>query len=249
MPLVPNSSLFRFCFFLTFTTFCLAELANSAAAQTMMPTVSETALSVMPNPDGSVTFTANITTDDRTQPVGSLKIVDESAETLIGIVDALQPSIRVRDLAPGTHEIRAYYSGSDGVFPYLTEPSVSVPLIYKVRAAPNVDLSVLQDGSGSQLVTLKATVTGQGGPARGRVVFREDERILAVQALDSDGQTSFITSALDEGSHRIAAEYQGNEVLAPAVSFTRIADIGAVRFHNAMIFRRAVLPIRVISSN
>jgi hypothetical protein len=258
MPLVPKSlnfpisnnlSLVRIAASITLAAFGLVAGAGRAHAQTMTPTLSDTALTCVSNPDGSVTFNVNVTTSDRTPAVGSVKIVDESAETLIGIIDALQPSIRVRDLAPGMHEIRAYYSGSDGVFPYLTEGSVSPIVDYMALAPSTVELETLQDADGSRLVTLKASVTAQGAPVQGRVTFSEGSRVLASQALDGAGQAAFITSALDDGSHRIVAEYKGNAVVATGVSLTHVVDVGGARFHNATLFRRAAQLSRTLSSS
>lgn len=211
---------------------------SAAQAQEATPSISETALTSTANPDGSVTFTALVTTSDRTLPVGSVKFVDETTEQLVGVVDALSAIIRVPPLPAGPHSIRAYYSGSPGYFPYVTEPSVSTTLIYRSLAAPRIDLVTSQNGSpGSQLVTLTVRVTAPGMTPRGLVRFREGERVLATQTLDSDGEAAFITSALEEGSHRIVADYQGCSTLAAATSLTRVVDVGRAKFRNTVVFR------------
>ncbi len=215
----------------------VSAFSRAANAQAMIPTLSETSLTYTTNSDGSVTFKASITTTDRAPATGSVKFVDETTQTLIGVVDALEASIRVPQLPPGEHSVRAYYSGSDGVFPYVTGASASPPLQYASLILPRVDLATLQDVAGSQLVTLTATVTAPDAKPRGLVVFKTGDRVLATQALDSSGRAAFITSALDEGSHRIVAAYQGSATLAPAVSTTLIVDVGQDGFNNALVVR------------
>ncbi len=216
------------------SAFALAlSRSSSALAQSeMLPLLTTISLDSLAHPDGSVTFKTSVTGRNGLMPNGSVKIVDETTQNLVAVFDVSDREIRVPQLPAGSHVLRAYYSGSDQYFPYVAQPSSSEPLIYNVLMAPRVDLAVVQNAGGAgELVTLTATVLGNALPnsneeLSGLVAFKDGDRVLATQRLDRAGQTSFVTTALEPGSHQIVAQYEGGETFAPAVSAARIVSVG-----------------------
>ena len=223
---------FGFLSFFVFLAFIVTLMfSDSACAQTeMLPLLTTITLNSSPHQDGTVTFETSVTGRNGLMPNGSVKIVDETTQNLVAIFDVSDGGTRVRQLAAGPHLLRAYYSGSDAYFPYVAQPSVSDSLAYNVLMSSSVDLAVLQnDGGAGELITLTATVSGQSGRTSGLsglVVFMDGDRLLATQRLDRAGQASFVTTALEQGAHRIVAQYEGGETFGPAASAARVVSVG-----------------------
>jgi hypothetical protein len=206
-----------------------AWFAGAASAQSVIAsedTVVTLTSSANPAVDGSVTFTASVTTSQGTAvPDGHIAFRDMTTLRLLAWTPVSNPSVTIADLSPGQHLIRADYSGTDSFLPLVVQPSQSAPLVETVRAKPEVTLSSSQDdGALGQAVTLTVRVSSKFGTPTGTVTFRDGNSVLAAYvALDARGVASFTTSALCVGAHAVVAEYDGNVDHARAVS-QRLGD-------------------------
>jgi hypothetical protein len=192
-----------------------AEIISTETATTLSVSAERSARGA------AVTFTVNIealhaAAARAAVPGGFIDFYDETTARSLGRADVARPSITVSDLAPGAHEIRAYYRGTSDFMPVLMQPSMSQAIMLHVLDQPKLALSVAYSGGGA--VDLTALVSGKGASVpRGAVTFRDGEAVLAASVqLDSSGRASFMTSALTEGSHIFVAEYSGDAIYAPA---------------------------------
>jgi len=194
-----------------------AEVVSTETATTLQISAERSA------PGAAVTLTANIealraAAAHAAVPGGLVDFYDETTARSLGRADVADPSITVSNLAPGVHEIRAYYRGTTDFMPAILQPSTSQSIMLHVLFTPGFQLSVAYSGGGA--VDLAAVVSG-GGPSapRGGVTFRDGDSLLAAGVqLDSSGRARFMTSALTAGSHVFVAEYSGDAVYAPATA-------------------------------
>lgn len=222
----------------------LLSSAGAAFAQSVVlaePTIVTLTSSENPaGPDGSVTFTASVMTQQGGGvPGGTIQFIDETTMAVLGWADVAAPSITVSRLTPGRHPIRADYSGTTDFLPLVVQPSQSALLTQTVLATPDVILSSSQNPSApGQLVTLTAMVTCDAGPPKGTVTFSDGSSVIAAHvALDRSGAASFTTSALTDGTRTIVAQYEGDGEHATAVSQQLVQDVGAARIRHTMLFR------------
>lgn len=202
----------------------LVRLIHGSGEDPRFSTV--TTLQSSANPAGTsdgVTLTASIHRDSVKIEGGTVRFYDETDRWLLGVADAASPSIVVSGLKPGAHVISAHYSGVRDYAAYSIRPSISAPLTQMVLVSPKIALSVLQESSAeSPLLTMTATVIAQPDHPSGSVTFRADEKVLAKRTLDRSGRAAFITSALEKGDHVLSAEYDGDDVFAPATASIRV---------------------------
>jgi hypothetical protein len=169
-----------------------------------------------------VTLTANVeamhvTAARGAVPGGFIDFYDETTARLLGRADPARPSITVSNLAPGAHEIRAYYRGTSDFLPAIMQPSMSQPVTLHVLAAPELALFVANAGGGAVDLTVSVKGFRGGAVPRGTIMFRDGETVLATSVqLDSSGQARFMTSALSAGSHVFVVEYSGDATYAAA---------------------------------
>jgi hypothetical protein len=78
-----------------------------------------------------------------------------------------------------------------------------------------------------QLVTFTATATAHGEPmTTGTVTFRDGTKTLADVAVNDQGQATFATATLSDGTHRVIAAYDPAAAFAPSSSdpLTHVVD-------------------------
>lgn len=108
----------------------------------------------------------------------------------------------------------------------LFEASVSSQAAHKVLASGVAPSSIALDAAPNpsglgQAVTFTARVAGAAGdttPASGSVAFFDGETVIGTADVASGGVARFTTAALAGGSHRITAEYSGDNHYAASVS-------------------------------
>ncbi len=148
-------------------------------------------------PTGTVTFT------DGTKVLGNAPLDSDGRATFT-----------TSSLAAGRHSIAAAYVPADP----LAFSASSATLTQNVTstststsAASTTTLTSTPNPSTfGQPVTFAATVKGNGGTPTGSVVFTDGATALGTAVLDNSGQAAFATSALNAGSHAIAAAYGGD---------------------------------------
>ncbi len=190
----------------------LTQTVNAAA--TTVALTSDIALTTYGQP---VTFTA--VSSAAGTPTGTVSFMDGAAVLGDAVLSGGQAAFRTPSLSAGSHSITAVYAG-DGNF----EASTSAGVTQTVSAAATTTVvgSSLNPSTYGQAVTLTATVTSAFAVPVGAVTFRMGSTVLATEALDSSGQASFTTSALDGGSSPITAAYSGNSnFLASSSSVTQ----------------------------
>jgi hypothetical protein len=145
-------------------------------------------------------------------PGGTVEFVDETDHRTLGVTNVSIPWIVIDHLAGGPHVLRARYSGVVRYFPFVVDPSTSAPVSYADQVTPAVELSSTQNPSlPGEAVTLTAVVRSPAGTPSGTIRFQDLDVVLADHVrLDSNGVASFTTSALNEGSRRIVAVYEGD---------------------------------------
>lgn|GEM_PF-2492306 len=186
--------------------------AVAGADVTVVPTSVELAAERI-GPDRRIKFSATVSLAGGGEvPGGTVQFVDETDHRVLGVTDVSIPWIVIDRLPAGPHVVRARYGGVMRFFPFVVDPSTSAPLAYADPVTPDVELSSTQNPSlPGEAVTLTAVVRGPAGIPSGTVTFRDIDAVLAHHVrLDSNGVASFTTSALNEGSRRIVAVYDGD---------------------------------------
>ena len=213
---------------LALSAIILVRLIHGSGEDPRFSTITTLQSSV--NPAGTsdgVTLTASVHRNGVKIEGGTIRFYDETDRWLLGVADATSPLIVVTGLKPGPHVIRAHYSGAPDHPSYSIRPSISAPLTQMVLVSPKVALSALRESSAeSPLITLTAIVNAQPGQPAGSVTFRAGDKILAKRMLDRSGTAAFITSALEEGEQVLSAEYDGDDVFAPATASIRVRHGG-----------------------
>jgi hypothetical protein len=179
---------------------------------TVAPTAVKLAIT-RTSPDQRVKLTATVSlAGGGDVPGGTVEFIDETDHRTLGVTKVSIPWIVIDRLSSGPHVLRAHYSGVVRYFPFVVDPSTSAPVAYADPVTPAVELSSTQNPSlPGEAVTLTAVVHSPSGIPSGTVTFRDIDRVLADHVrLDSNGVASFTTSALNEGSRRIVAVYEGD---------------------------------------
>src|SRR5262249_32786081 len=113
-------------------------------------------------------------------------------------------------LGVGTHVITAVYTG-DATFAGST--SVAIPQTVASAGTTTVIASSANPSALGQSVTFPATVTPTApslGTPTGTVLFRDGSAVLGSSSVNINGQATFSTAALANGSHPITAVFTGN---------------------------------------
>jgi hypothetical protein len=175
-----------------------------------------TTLTSSPNPSGfgqSVSFTATVTTGAGTGTLTgtiTFSVDGVNVGTPVTLNAAGVAAYTTGNLTVGVHKVTASYSNDPTHF-----SSASAPLTQTVLEGTITALSSNQnpaDVGASVTFTATVTVPSGGGnvPPDGNVIFSDGATILGNTALNSQGVTSFTTSALANGLHSITATYLGN---------------------------------------
>jgi len=153
-------------------------------------------------------------------PSGTLKIQDGAATLGTVSLDNTQTAeYSISNLAVGTHQITATYSG-DNIF---APRSFSVPQIVN-RATPVLEISSSGSPSltGSPVTFSAAVIPPYAGQPSGTMTLMEDQNTLASQPVDASAQTQFTLPALSAGPHTLVFAYGGdNNFNAATNSFSQ----------------------------
>ncbi|MCC7175782.1 MAG: Ig-like domain repeat protein [Bryobacterales bacterium] len=158
-----------------------------------------------------VVFTATVTSRTGT-PAGAVRFVDGS--TLLGVVNlaAGQAQYATSSLFPGTHLIRAIYTGDDD---HAGSSSVTVPHTVLGGDPRPVLTSSANPAVRGQPVTFEAQLYPD---CDGMVAFTDGAVVLGSVLLESGGRARLVASRLSVGVHQIAAVYTGGAVCPAATS-------------------------------
>jgi cyclophilin family peptidyl-prolyl cis-trans isomerase len=189
----------------------------TTTATVVQPTATTTVLTVSPGtttvfgqavvltatvaavPPGTGIPTGTVTFEDGTTTLGTATLDSTGTATFT-----------TTTLSAGTvHSLTAVYNGA-GIFTGSTSPAVTrmvnqASTTTTVTASPN-------PATVGQATTLTAVVTAiapGGGTPTGTVTFEDGTTTLGTATLDANGQATFQTSSLTQGSHTITAVYAG----------------------------------------
>jgi len=191
--------------------------ASSALPLTIAQAVTQTALTISPNPAlvlQPITFTAKVTGNGGT-PTGSVNFIANGNIIGAGSVNASgTASFTTSALAAGAYSVTAAYTGdaNDGSSTSAAT-SLTVALATTATAitvAPNPALV-------GTAIVITAKVTGNGGIPTGTVNFIANGNTLASATL-ADGSVSFTISTLAPGTYAITASYLGDAADSPSSS-------------------------------
>jgi hypothetical protein len=189
---------------LTQTTTTIAASPTPAIAG--MPVTLTASVSVIA---GSATVTGNMTFMDGTVKLGTATIGANGRASI-------SPS-----LAPGAHAIVASYSGDGN-----DNPSASTAML--VNAALATTSVGLKSSSSPALVlsviTFTATVTSNGCPPSGSVIFAVDGADVSTASVGVNGTATFTYTPLSVGTHNVVAGYSGDTDNNPSTS-TILAEV------------------------
>ena len=209
-----------------------ASIAGNRAVAGSDVTVAPTAVKLAVTrigPDQRVKLTATVSlAGGGDVPGGTIEFTDETDHRTLGVTKVSIPWIVIDRLPGGPHVLRAHYSGVMRYFPFVVDPSTSAALAYADQVTPAVELSSTQNPSlPGEAVTLTAVVRSAAGIPSGTVRFQDLDVVLADHVrLDSNGVASFTTSALNEGSRRIVAVYEGDANNSAARSRRLAQNVG-----------------------
>jgi hypothetical protein len=184
--------------------------SNSAIVKQVVRKASTTiTLASSENPSSygqSVTFTATVTPQFSGTPTGSIKFYNGAAILGTATLSSGVASHTTTKLAVGTHSITAHYEGSSS---FATSTPAAVSQVVNQASTTTTLVSSLNPSNSGQSVTFTATVVGQsGGKVTGSVTFMDGTTTLKTVDL-SEGVAKCTTSKLTEGTHTIAATYNG----------------------------------------
>jgi hypothetical protein len=221
----------------TFTTSTLATGSHTITANyagdtdygaSISPAVTETvnkiatsaAMISSANPadaGAAVSFTVTITAANSTTPnvpiTGQVTVFEGTTVLGTGTLSALgtgpataSVSIPISSLSTGPHGITAVYAGDVN---YLTSTSSAVLETVNLATTSNVLTASATTIVATKPVTLKATVSSNGGTPTGSVTFMDGATALGSGNL-VNGVASFTTATLAVGSQTITAVYGGD---------------------------------------
>jgi hypothetical protein len=160
----------------------------------------------------------------------------------VELQDGTAHSPVVSDLAPGTHQVTALYSGDVDFAPRLVE---LVQAVHRLATTTTLQVNPTSPTYGDA-VTLKATVTpatsSHGTPA-GAVRFSDGGTVLATVAVTAGSGSTAVatltTQALHAGTHALRASYVQDPVFAgsdsQAVSLTVAKQATALKADPAVV--------------
>jgi uncharacterized protein (TIGR03437 family) len=192
-------------------------LAHTVVAGTRGPTSTTIISSENPVSFGtSVTLTATVFTIQGV-PSGTVRFLAGSTNLASAILDNLGTTSAAVSLPAGSHQIVAIYDGdanyAESTSPILTQIVKPPPKIPTFTALA----SSLNPCPWGDVVTVTATVTGDGEPPSGSVRFAVDNAGVKMARL-SAGQASVQYERLAAGSHQITATYLGDDRFEASVA-------------------------------
>jgi uncharacterized protein (TIGR03118 family) len=178
--------------------------------------------------NGSTIFTANVTPGPGNIgiPTGSVSFtLDGNIPPTKVALTGETASFTATPVGQGEHIVRAIYSG-DATF--LTSRS---SLEVQVAAIPTTTtINAPANAAAGEMVTLQASVRGQGGTPTGQVAFQDGATTLGTVNLDASGKVSFSTTTLAAGAHTITASYLGDNIFGASASTSATVTIAAADF-------------------
>jgi hypothetical protein len=164
----------------------------------------------------SVTLTATLVGSGAT-PTGAVVFLD--GKTQLGVARVSTSGVAtfaIAKLALGPHSITASYGGDNN---YSTATSTPVNVRVTGSAKPTVTLTLSASSTTyGTPVTLTAKVIGGAATPTGTATFFDGTVRLGTANLNSSGIASLATAKLTAGERSITAEYEGDDVYAPANS-------------------------------
>jgi sugar lactone lactonase YvrE len=196
--------------------------AQAAALTETVQQTTTTTLTPSANPafgGEPVTFTVNVSgaysASGGSGPGGAVTLYDGATAIGTQTLTGGSATFSVSTLSVGTHSLTAGYAGDT-----LDLSSTSAALSEQIKSG-NASVTLTTSGSPVLLgtsVTFNATVTGTGAAPSGPVTFSADGKTIGTATLNAQGQASFTTASLAEGSHSIVAGYGGSADEAAASS-------------------------------
>ena len=164
--------------------------------------------SVNPSVSGqNVVFTAKVAGVNSLIPGGTAVFSDGATVlgtvTLDGTGAAAFP---ISTLTVGSHNISVAYSGDAN---YSTGTAALVQTVTSASTQVNLTASANPAIYGSA-ITLTATITSNGSPATGSVVFTDGGTQIGTAVLNSSGVATLPVSTFTPGTHTIVANYAGD---------------------------------------
>ncbi len=202
-----------------------STFAGGGAALSQMVNPATTALTLTSSPAGtgaygqSVTLTAVVAVQGPGSglPTGTITFFDSGTAlgtgTLANVNGQAQASLKVSNLAGGSHALSASYAGSTA---YQASSAALTQAVTPAGSSISLSSSATNTAPG-QSVTLTATVSSSAGTPTGTVTFTDGSTTLATVAL-SGGSASFTSTILSTGSHSITASYSGSSGFSAATS-------------------------------
>jgi hypothetical protein len=162
----------------------------------------------------SITFTANVSTQGKGIPNGSVTFSDGGSVLGRSPLRGGVATFSVHSLTLGSHSILALYFGTTN----FAASSSSMPQAVN-RAPTNTALTTWSDHSSyGQTITLRAEVApSYGGTLTGAVMFFDGATPLASMLL-SNGRATLALSTLATGVHSLTAAYAGDTFFTPSSS-------------------------------
>jgi sugar lactone lactonase YvrE len=160
----------------------------------------------------AITFSGTVSSNGGT-PTGTLQFFDGPTAIGQGVVNGSGvATVTVSSLILGSHNITATYAGD------AMDAGTSSQALVQVVQPANIGAVLAASANPSifgNVLTLNATVTGNGSAPTGSVTFTDGTTTLGVVALTASGTASYTTSSLTIGSHSLSAAYSGDANHAP----------------------------------
>ena len=200
-----------------------ATISNDVSEVISLGTTSVTITTSSPNVTfgTSVVFTATVISISGPAPTGQVQFLDSKNPIGAGTLSSSGiATLAISSLAPGVHNIIAFYVGDTN-----DAASSSSPLVETVQgiATTTVLTSGKNPATAGALVPLSATVaiaTGAvaNGPITGTVTFSYGAATLGTAPVNGSGVATINTISLPVGSDSIIATYSGDSNYVPSTS-------------------------------
>lgn len=209
------------------------DYAASTSTQNVVETIQQTSTSTTLSASSvnsiarqSVTFTANVSSNEGRVPTGTVTFLGSNIPLCSATLDSEgRVSCSTSSLAVGLDTISATYGGDSN-----DTTSTSSPLLITIQQAPT---TTILSSSQNPLLTLapvviSATVIdGSTQSATGLVTFTQNSTVIGVAALDATGTASVSVPSLAIGTHTILATYAGDalDVASSATPLTQTVQL------------------------
>jgi len=192
----------------------------TALNQIVLKAQTSVAVTAVPNPGiagKAVTLTATITLTTPGSDAFGGTVTFTSGTTVLGsnTVTNGAATFNANNLAPGTYQIVATYSGDAN-----TSGSVSAALPLTVNLATTTTTFTVKPNPAVVVapITFTATVAGNGGVPTGTVSFFNGATLLGTGTLNAQATATFTTTTLAAGTYSVTATYSGDANDAPSTS-------------------------------